>query len=226
MALGLVGRGEHDEPIRPPGVRDEHLRAVEDVLVTLPDCGRLNPRDVGPGIRLAEPEGAEDGLLDERWQPALLLLIAAREHHGSGAERVRDDRDCDPGAAPRELLADQHAVEAGEAETAVLLGDVGVHQADLVGLGDDVCGVRRVLVVLRSLRADLLLRELPRQASELPLLVRELERDPRRECPRLFDRSHLGTSPSLIDSSVNNLSQPHGPYTPREWTSSSPTSSA
>ena len=67
------------------------------------------------------------------------------------------------------------------------LGEVEVHQAELVRLGDDVGRVGLVLVVLRRLGPDLLLGELARERAELPLLVGERERD---AVPR-------GPSPSL-----------------------------
>ena len=87
-----------------------------------------------------------------------------------------------PGAAPGELLADQHPVEAPAARAAVLLGHVRVHQPDLVRLRDHVDRVRRVLVVLGRLRPDLLLRELARERAQLLLLVRQRERDPPTAC--------------------------------------------
>ena len=52
-----------------------------------------------------------------------------------------------------------------------------VHEAELVRLGDDVGRMRRVLVVLRGLRPDLLLGELTRERAELSLLRRQRERD-------------------------------------------------
>ena len=69
---------------------------------------------------------------------------------------------------------------AGQAETAERLGDVQVHQAELVRLRDDVDRMRRVLVVLGRLRPDLLLGELARERAELLLLRRQGERDPAR----------------------------------------------
>ena len=75
----LVGRGEDDDPRRVARVRDEHLRAVEDVLVAVADGGRLDPGDVGAGVRLGQRERAEDRLLEQRRQPLALLLVGAGE---------------------------------------------------------------------------------------------------------------------------------------------------
>ena len=142
-----------------------------------PHRGRLHPRDVGPRIRLAEPERAEDRLLEKRWKPLLLLLLGAGDQDRRGAEAVRADRGADPGAAAVQLLADQHAVEGRELEATKRLGNVQVHQAERVRLGDDVDRMGRVLVVLGCLRADLLVCELARERAELALLGRERERD-------------------------------------------------
>ena len=53
VALRRVGLREDDRPRRPAGVRDERLRAVEDVLVAAPLGRRLHARDVGARVRLA-----------------------------------------------------------------------------------------------------------------------------------------------------------------------------
>ena len=67
----------------------------------------------------------------------------ACEQDRPGAEGVGRQGNGHPGAAPRELLADQDALEGGEAQAAVLLGDVNVHQPELVGLDDHVGRVGR-----------------------------------------------------------------------------------
>ena len=56
-------------------------------------------------------------------------------------------------------------------------GHVEVHEPELVRLRDHVGRMRRVLVVLGRLRADLLLGELARQGAKLALLGRQRERD-------------------------------------------------
>jgi len=188
VLLRLVGRGEHGEPGRVARVGDEHLRAVEDVLVAVPDRSGLDPRDVRAGVRLGQGERGQQRLLDERRQPRAFLLVRAGDDHRPVAQAVGDDRGADPGAAPAELLADEQALEAAELEAAVRLRDVQVHQPELVGLGQDVCRVRGVLVVLPLLRPDLLLGELVREVAQRLLLVGEPERDARSGC--LLDRRH------------------------------------
>ena len=62
-----------------------------------------------------------------------------------------------------------------EPRAAVLLRDLGVHQADLVGLLDDLLRQGGVPVVLPRDRADLLLGEVVRQLAQVFLLVGERE---------------------------------------------------
>ncbi len=89
-----------------------------------------------------------------------------------------------------ELLPHEHPVERGELRAAERLRQVEVHQPELVGLGDDVGRVRLVLVVLRRLGSDLLLRELAREGAKLLLLVGERERDAVRKA-RLHGRHRV-----------------------------------
>jgi hypothetical protein len=129
----------------------------------------------------------------------VLLLVGAGEEDRRGAERVRDERDSDPGAAPGELLADEDALEDRKARPAELLRDVDVHQAQLVRLRDHVRGVRLVLVVLGRDRADLLRGELVRKRPQVALLVGQSERDP--ACSRLFgDRHRCSARGSMVSA--------------------------
>ena len=96
---------------------------------------------------------------------------------GPAARPLRADRGADARAAPVELLADEHPVEAGQLRAAEPLRQVQVHQADLVRLGDDVGRMGLMLVTLGRPRPDLLLGERARERAQLLLLVGEGERD-------------------------------------------------
>src|SRR5439155_14568077 len=98
--------------------------AVDDVVAPVTDGGRLDAGDVRARVRLGESERAEDRLVDERREPLALLLLGAGEQDRRRTERVRHDRDRDPGAAPGKLLADQDPIEDREAQPAELFGDV------------------------------------------------------------------------------------------------------
>ena len=177
VTLGRIRLCEDDGPRRPTGVGDEGLGAVEDVLVAAPLGRRLHSCDIRPRVGLAEPERAENRLLEERREPGLLLLVGTGDEHRPGTETVREDRRPDTGAAPVQLLADEHSVERGQAQASERLWDVQIHQAELVRLRDHVDGVGRMLVVLGRLRPDLLLGELARERAKLTLLRRQRERD-------------------------------------------------
>ena len=163
------------------GVRDEGLRAVQDVLVAAALGRRLDPRDVRAGVRLGQPEGAEDRLLEQRRQPLRLLLVRAGDDHRRRTEAVRANRRGDARAAPVELLADEHPVECGQPGPAERLGNMEVHEAQLVCLGDHIGRVRRVLVVCGGFRPYLLLGELACERAQLALLRGEGERDAARD---------------------------------------------
>ena len=189
MTLRLVRRGEDGEPRRMTGVRDEHLRAVEDVVFAVANGGRLDARDVRAGIRLGQREGRQQRLLDQLREPGSLLLLRAGDDHRPVAEPVRCDRGADARAAPAQLLADQHPLERAELEAAVCLGHMDVHQTQLVRLREHLGRVRRALVVLAFLRPDLALREVVREVAQRLLLVGQAERDPAGR--PFFERRHL-----------------------------------
>src|SRR6185312_4769179 len=97
---------------------------------------------------LGEAEGREQRRLGEAAEILLLQLVGSGEHDRSGREAVAAERGLDAGAAPRQLLLDQTAVEVAGAGSAVLLGDVGVHETHIPRLLDDLLRPGAVLVVL------------------------------------------------------------------------------
>ena len=105
--------------------------------------------------------------------PRYSFLISSEPPSATGvaARPLAHQRGADARAAPAHLLLDQAAGEVVEARAAVLLGDVGVHQADLPGLLDDLLGPGAFLVVLPGDLADLLLGEVVGQLAEVLLLV-------------------------------------------------------
>jgi hypothetical protein len=127
----LVGLGVDRVPVGVAAVGDEALRAVDDVLVALADGGRAHARDVGAGVGLGQAERGELGSSVSMPRYFALELLGAAERDRRGGEAVGAERGADARAAPAELLLDQQPVEVVEARAAVLLGDVGVHQAEL-----------------------------------------------------------------------------------------------
>ena len=94
-----------------------------------------------------------------------------------------------PGAAPRQLLLDQRAVEVGGARAAVLLGRVRVHEAELPRLAQHFLRPRAVPVVLPGDWTDLLGGEVVRHLAQRLLLVGQGEVDHGLSAPRLTGQS-------------------------------------
>jgi hypothetical protein len=101
------------------------------------------------------------------------------------------------GPAPRpfariDLLSDEHPVEGGKAEAAVLGRHVEVHQAELVRVRDHLRGVSHLGVVLGFTRPDLAFRERVGEPAQLLLLLGQGERN---ACRRsLVDRDHQASA--------------------------------
>ena len=153
VAALRVGLREDDRPRGVAGIRDEGLRAVEDVLVALAHGGGRERRDVGARARLGETERREDRLLDQRRQPLRLLLVAAECDHGPeprpfAVMEVPIPEQPQYSSSPTSIPS-----KVERPRPAVLLGDVQVHQPDLVRLRDHVHRVVHLLVVLVLLRA-------------------------------------------------------------------------
>src|SRR5205814_1584983 len=94
--------------------------------------------DVGAGLGLAAGVGGEDRRRGEPAEVLRLLGVAAGEDERDGGERVAGEGGADGGAAVVDLFLDEAVVEAGEAEAAVLLGDLEVDEPELPGVLEDL----------------------------------------------------------------------------------------
>ena len=158
---------EDDRQLGDAAVRDVALLAVEDVLVAVTACRRLDSGDVGARARLGERDRREAALLrGEPRQPALLLLLGARAQQRPHGEHRRADRRRQAGAAPGELLPDQARGDRGDPAAAVLAGiacDVTRAPPPAEQLGRAVLP----LVPLARDRPQLLLGEVVREVAQL-----------------------------------------------------------
>ena len=139
-------------------------------VVWIPDTS-----DPAPGS--VRPKQPRTGASTSGPSHCFFCSCGARDEDRPGGEAVGEDRGADAGAAPVELLADEDPVEGRKLRASEPLGEVQVHQADLVRLGDDVGRMGLMLVALRRARPDLLLGERARERAQLLLLVAEGERD-------------------------------------------------
>ncbi len=174
MALRAVGRREAHDPRRLAGVRDEHLRAVEPVLVALPYRGRLDARDVGAGVGLGQREGRDEIAAQRRRQVAGAQRLGPVLVDEVGAhQRLHRRRRGDRQRAPRELLGEQavrHHVGVG---AAVPLGIAEGQVPELADAPEQPGRELPALVERRRRRRHLRVDEARHAPAELLLLARE-----------------------------------------------------
>src|SRR5581483_5040146 len=81
----VIGAGEEDAPASVVGPRGPDLLAVEHVVIAVAVGPRLQRRQVRAGVGLAEQLAPDLASVQQRRQPALLLLLgAAGEQGGPG----------------------------------------------------------------------------------------------------------------------------------------------
>ena len=144
-----IGHSEDDEGVGLGRVRDEALRAVEDVVLAgLIELGdRLLAGGVGAGVRLGQAEGAQLAAGQQVGQILHLLLLRAEGIDRIAAQRsVRAD-DNGRGAADLSNLFNGHRVgEVVAALTTILLGERDTQEAVTGQLGDRLFGEALFLV--------------------------------------------------------------------------------
>ncbi|KAG5457778.1 MAG: hypothetical protein BJ554DRAFT_2128, partial [Olpidium bornovanus] len=172
-----VSFGEEKVPVGHAAVGDPHLLAIDDPLVAFLDGARLDPGDVRTGDGLRDAVARHEGRLRHAAEVLLLLGVVGSDDNRRFRQAVALDGGLHSRAPEGELLGDYGAVEDAEAQAAVLGRDVRVHEAQLPGLLNDLRGVLSSPVVVGGLRDDLLRRKLARRFLEVPLLLRQAERD-------------------------------------------------
>ena len=93
VARGVGRAGEEEDDVGPGAVRDEHLGAVDDVVVAVAHGPGREVARVRAGAGLGEAEAADVLAGGEPRQPLPLLLLAppGRDRLGDEAERDGDD---------------------------------------------------------------------------------------------------------------------------------------
>ena len=133
VARVRIGLREDGVEVRDAGVRDEALRAVEDVLVALAPRRRPHRGRVGAGAGLGQRVRGQPLARGEPRQVALLLLVAAGELEAERAELLHREDQGRGRADLRHLLDRDQREERTGAEPAVLLGE---EEAEDVVLAD------------------------------------------------------------------------------------------
>ena len=171
-AVGRLGRGvrlgEHRERGTVLGVRDEHLGAVQDVLLAVLHGGRAYALHVAAGVRLGEAEAAAHlARCQARKEPLLLLLRAARGHNvRENVVGADDSADAHPALAQ---FLEYHG-EGGvvQPHPAVLLGDGDAEQPHFAHRRHKLVRVDVLVVVPVRDRLDLAPDEVPDHVDYLP----------------------------------------------------------
>ena len=128
VALRRVGLDRGHEQVAVDAVRDERLRAVDDVVVAVADRLRLDAGEVGPGAGLGHRDRGDERAVGDARQPALLLLLVAVLEEVRQADVVVQ-RQADAEAAERQaealLAEDDVEAEVVDPRSAVLVRHLG-----------------------------------------------------------------------------------------------------
>ena len=136
VARRRVGDREEAEPVGGGGVRDVHLRAVQDPVVAVAHGAGLDAGHVGAGARLGDRDRCHLLAADRRDEIALLQLLAAEavERRGGHVGLHRDAHGDAGVVAERELLQEDRMVGVVEAEAAVALVVADAEEPELAHL--------------------------------------------------------------------------------------------
>ncbi len=159
-ALGRVGLGADEDEVGGLAVRDEGLRAIDDIFVAVTLRRRLDVLQVRARARLGHRDRGDDLARADLRQPAALLFLGA-----IGGDVRRDDRvvqrDAEAvDALPLLLLDDDGLVAEIPARAAILFRHRGAEQAHLAGLLPDVARHDTGLAPGRHMRRAFLFEEL------------------------------------------------------------------
>ena len=159
-ALGRVGLGADEDQVRRLAVRDESLRAIDDVAVAVFLGGRLDILEVRARARLGHRNGGDQLARADLRQPAALLLLGAIGGDVRCDDRVVQ-RDAEAVDALPLLLFDDYGLMAEVAAcAAILFRHGGAQQAHLACLLPDVARHDAGLAPGRHMRGAFLLEEL------------------------------------------------------------------
>lgn len=176
---GVAGTGEEQDDVGPGAVGDEHLGAVDDVVLPVADRTGGEPGRVGPGARLGETEAADRLAGGEPRQPLLLLPLIAPGRDGLGHQPEGDGDDAaHRGVAAAQLLGHQDVGEVVTAGTAVLLRDGEPEKAQVAEFPDDAAVDLLRAVPGGGVRHDLAVGEVPGEPPYRALLRAELQIHP------------------------------------------------
>src|SRR5579872_1408868 len=158
-------------------MRDENLRAIEQIVAALPHGRRTRAGGITPRPGLRQSEAPENLPARQQWDVPSLLGIGPEVHDRRCAERrVRTDGDRVGAIDLGQFVEHDDVAQRIESGSAELLGPWNAHQAQLGHLLDVVPGELTIRIELRRDRRDFLLGEGADHLAHLQVLLAEVER--------------------------------------------------
>ena len=152
---------------------DPHLLAVQHVAVAVLARAGAHRAGIRAGIRLGQPEAAENLALRHLRQILLLLLLAAEGVDGIHAQRrLHADERAHAAVAALQFLRHQAVLHRRHARAAVAL-EAGAVEAQLAHGLDQLLGEAAVAVALLDDGNEVVFDELARIVADQPLVVAE-----------------------------------------------------
>ena len=162
-----VGAGQQAEGVARLGVGDEHLGAVDHVLLAVLDGAGLQRADVAAAARLGEGQAAAHLPAGQARQELVPLLLGAVVGEHVGQDVVGAQRAGERHVAFADLLEDHGEGGVVQPHAAVLFRHVDAEQPQLLHLVDELVGDGVVGVVVGGGRLHLAADEVPHHADDL-----------------------------------------------------------
>ena len=139
--------------------------------------GGADALNVRAGPRLGNAVGGEEEFIDHRREPLLFLLLGPRDDDRALRESIRLHGGAYPGARPGRLLGDETSLKNSQTQSAVLLGDVRVHESQLPCLLTNLARVLGSFIETCSVRSDFFFSKLVGKIAKLLLFLTERKVD-------------------------------------------------
>jgi hypothetical protein len=175
---------------RSPAVGDEHLAALENVVVAFASRARLHRQDVGADLGFGHAHAADPlARADARQDPLALRRAGVARGVVHEQHRVRQIGESEAGVRGRQRFVDHHRGDRVEPGAAVLFGNRQAEQAELAGAAEEVVVETFFAIELLGLRFHLAGDEVAESLGEQAVLVGRREQI---QAAKIFGRDRHG----------------------------------